>query len=261
MPDNLDREYLDYIRERDARRDAEARAAEERYLAAAGSDFERKAAYGEKQDNRAYSVKKQELALKRKELLEVGIPQAKVDKWYKEAQVALARDTLIEDRRQFDLSFGEGQRQFNTTTGVNLLGMGAALTGPAKVFEAQDLARGIQSSGELTSWIKGLRDGGDASIAGGAYAATPDAMNLSGLIDNLTGTGTGAGNQATADANLAAIKAIGMTPGKLKPGSLEKLQPGEQGALASGLGKAGYEVPDWLNQYKQNTTLAFDWAA
>jgi hypothetical protein len=133
---DIEREYLDYLREKDAQvAAARKRAGDEAF------------AYQSKADDRDYGLKKETLKLKRQELLEIGIPQAKVDKWYKEAQIQLARETLIEDRRQFDAKFGEDQRQFNATfgedqrqfnasTGLDVLKTGASLSGPENYFAA-----------------------------------------------------------------------------------------------------------------------------
>jgi hypothetical protein len=212
----------------------------------------------------------------------VGIPSAKVDKWYKEQSIQLARDELIEDRRQFDLkfgedarqfnqTFGESQRQFNAETGLDLLKTGASLSGPENYFESADFARGVSQRGDVPKFLEDLRSTGAAGLATGPYTQQPTPLTLESLTRRLTGTGgngaTGVGGAPApggtgeADRALAAVTEIGMRPNKIAPMGIESLQPGEQKALASGLGKAGFYTPDWLAQYRQGGLGFGDWAA
>jgi hypothetical protein len=265
---DIEREYLDYLREKDAQvAAARRRAGDEAF------------AYQSKADDRDYGLKKETLKLKRQELLEIGIPQAKVDKWYKEAQIQLARETLIEDRRQFDAKFGEDQRQFNATfgedqrqfnasTGLDVLKTGASLSGPENYFEAADFARGVQQRGDVPKFLEDLRSTGAPELATGPYSQQPTPLTLGSLTARLTGqpstaSSTSAGGNATDEAAraLAAVTEIGMRPNKIAPMGIETLQPGEQKALASGLGKAGFYTPDWLQQYRQGGLGFGEWAA
>lgn len=273
---SLDREYLEYLRERDER----AREAEERARATSAAAFESAIGRSVRESDRDYDLRKDALKLKRQELLEIGIPAAKVDKWYKEQSIQLARDELIEDRRQFDLShgenvrqfdlgFGESQRQFNETLGedrrqfnagtaLDVLKTGASLSGPENYFEAADFSRGVQQRGELPKFLEDLRSTGAAGLATGPYTQQPTPLTLGSLTARLTGqpstasAATGSGNQDDEAARaLAAVTEIGMRPNKIAPMGIESLQPGEQKALASGLGKSGFYAPDWLAQYRQ----------
>jgi hypothetical protein len=261
--DKRDREMFERMERREQQQAAEARAANELVRAERRRAGDEAFAYQSKADDRDYGLKKETLKLKRQELLEIGIPAAKVDKWYKEAQIQLARETLIEDRRQFDLQFGEGQRQFNASTGLDLLKTGASLSGPENYFEAADFARGVSQRGDVPKFLEDLRSTGAAGLATGPYSQSPTPLTLGSLQAKLLGTGgngsmgPGAGGAAApggtgeADRALAAVTQIGMRPNKLQPMAIETLQPGEQKALASGLGKAGFYTPDWLAQYRQ----------
>jgi hypothetical protein len=253
---DIEREYLDYLREKDAQvAAARKRAGDEAF------------AYQSKADDRDYGLKKETLKLKRQELLEIGIPQAKVDKWYKEAQIQLARETLIEDRRQFDAkfgedqrqfnaTFGEDQRQFNATTGLDVLKTGASLSGADNVFEQADFARGVQQRGDLPLFLEDLRSTGAAGLDAGPYSQQPTPLTLGSLTARLTGqggapvAGGGTRNDEAARA-LAAVTEIGMRPNKLAPMAIESLLPSEQKILGSGLGKSGFDREDWTRQYRQ----------
>lgn len=265
---SLEREYLDYMRQRDAAQAAEARAAEERARAAYTAYGDRQSAYQADQDDRAYHIQKQSLALKRKELLEVGIPQAKVDKWYREAQMALARDQLLEDRRQFDARLQEDQRQFNVGTDVDILKTRASLTGPENVFAAADFSRGVQERGGVPYFLQALNNRGDVSLAGGADSYAPTPTTIGSLVNRLTpgavadgGAGGGYSQEDEAQRALNAITPIAMNPGKLAPGSWDRLMPSEQKILGAGISKVGVDQEDWVHRYRQNSGLGFSWSA
>lgn len=210
-------------------------------------------AYQQTQDDRDWQAKKDELDLKKRQLEEVGIPTAKIERWYKEQQAQLARDTLIEDRRQFDVGTAEKARQFNATTGLDYLKTAASLSGADNVFEAADFARGVRQRGEVPQFLKELQSSAGAQLSGGAYSAQPTPLTIDTLKARLTGgnggASTGTSQEDEAARALAAVTQIGMNPNKVR--GVENLLPTEQKILGSGLRKAGFNEDDWLAQYKQ----------
>lgn len=225
---------------------AQANADEQRRIAAGEAR-----AYQQTQDDRDWEQKKTDLDLKKRQFEEIGIPTAKVDKWYKEQQAALARDTLIEDRRQFDIGTAEKARQFNATTGLDYLKTAASLGGADDVFQASDFARNVQKRGEVPQFLRELESATGAQLQGGAYSAQPTVQSMGSLANRLTGgaNATGGPGPNDTDAALAAVTRIGMNPNKVR--GVENLSPDEQKALGSGLRAGGFSTDDWQSQYRQ----------
>lgn len=65
-------------------------------------------------DDRAFEVELKKLK-QDAERIAITRGQAEANRWYQEQSVKLAKRKLEEEARQFDLTFGEGKRQFNIT--------------------------------------------------------------------------------------------------------------------------------------------------
>ena len=178
-----------------------------------------------------------------------------IDREYKQAATALARDRLTEDSRQFNMSFGEGQRQFDANLGLNqaklgydLIGTAAQLRGPADYFQASNFSRGVAAQPGTATFLNALRD--NTNLTGfGAQAGTPTPVSLGSLMGKLTGQG---GNDG-ADAYQASIGGIGARGAhRLGAGALENLTDTERQLFYSGLDASGYDTPTFLDQYKRS---------
>jgi hypothetical protein len=175
-----------------------------------------------------------------------------LDKWYQEQQVQLAQQRLAMEDRQFNQTFGENQRQFNTTTGVGLLGTLANLRGPANYYQASEYARGVSRMPETPTFLAALQNG--AKLAGfGAQGGLPTPESYGTLAAKLGGDPTGGTGGPSQDNSLAAIGNIAAKgAGQLGAGALEQLTPTEQSLFTSGLDKLGIDTPTFLDQYRRS---------
>ena len=183
-----------------------------------------------------------------------------IDREYKQAATALARDRLTEDSRQFNMSFGEGQRQFDATLGLNqaklgydLIGTAAQLRGADNYFQASNFSRGVAAQPGTATFLDALRN--NTSLAAfGAQAGSPDAVSLG----SITGRLLGGGNAGADDSYLGSIHGIAAQGGhRLGAGRWEELSPTEQRLFLSGLeapdaqGKA-FDAPTFLDQHRKS---------
>lgn len=264
---SLDREYLDYLRQRDQQWTAQYAADRERERADNALLSENAITRSVAESDRDFQMRLDNLELQRQQLIRIGVPEAKANIAYKRAATQLAQDQLVEDRRQFDARLAEDSRQFNVGTGLDVLKTAATLTGPENVFAAADYARGIQQRGAIPEFLRQLRDTGDVTLAGGAQSQAPTPTTIGSLMNRLgagavaDGGAAAAGGPDEAQRALAAITPIAMAPGKQAPGSVERLMPSERKILGAGISKTGVDAEDWTHRYRQNSGLGFSWAA
>lgn len=200
-----------------------------------------------------------------------------IDKWYDGQQIQLAQQRLAEE-----------SRQFNTTTGYNLVNTLAGLKGAANFWQASNFSRGVANLPGTPGFLAALQSNTSLTPSSyGAQAGSPTPESYSTLLaklggDTSGGTNTGGGtttNQALAnlsiapggapaaaggaaapatasmgnsqtDAALASIRAIGARGAQgLAPGSLESLSPTEFSLFTGGLDQAGFDSPTFLKQY------------
>lgn len=182
-----------------------------------------------------------------------------IDQQYQQANIKLAQDRLAEEHRQFDQTFGENQRQYNTTTGYNLMKTLADLRGPANYFQASNYARNIGGNPNTAGFLDALQNG--ARLSGfGAQAGLPDAETGATLLNKLgaqgqtrpgaDGSGGGYGNDNNYMAQIGNIAAKGA--GQLAPGALENLTQTERDLFGSGLDNLGIDKNTFLDQYARS---------
>jgi hypothetical protein len=182
-----------------------------------------------------------------------------LDKWYQQQQVQLAQDRLAMEDRQFNQTFGENQRQFNTTTGLNALNTLSQLRGPNNYFQSSNFARGFADLPGSAGFLDAVRN--NVKLPGFVGpSGSPDAVTGNSLLARLGGGTATAGNGGASsnDALLGQIHAIGAAGGgKIGAGVLESLSTDELGLLQSGLeapdsqGKA-FSWPTFLEQVRQS---------
>lgn len=189
-----------------------------------------------------------------------------IDKWYNEQQVAIARDRLAEEKRQFDEDlvfrkqvhadeFGLSQARL----GYDVLGMQAQLRGPENYYQAAEYARGVAAQPGTATFLNALKN--NAKLAPyGAQAGVPDKVSVNSLAAKvggpniIPGTGTAQSPSVTAatnDAdNLGAIRDLYAAGAhKLGANSLEQLTDTELKLLKSGIDAAGGDWATFMSQY------------
>lgn len=234
-----------------------------------------------RQFDQDYGLKKQQLdqqyAIARQQAKSASERNA-LDKWYQQQQVQLAQDRLAMEDRQFNMNFGEQQRQFNTNLGYNLLNSLSQLHGPSDYFAASNLARGVAAQPGSAVFLNALRDNiklpGFGAQAGAPTAETGNtlmaklsgqpvsggttfgAANAAGLSPSLAGTGSGARDAANSYVNQ--IHALAARGGQgIGAGVLEQLSPDEFDLFKAGLeapdeqGNA-YSAPAFLDQWRRS---------
>jgi hypothetical protein len=97
-----------------------------------------------------------------------------------------------------------------------------------------------------------VTDGGGSGGGGGATAQQQNDPRMGAVqaVFKAMPPSEGGGMDDTDYAALTAAKAIYESP--LRPGTLERMRPGQQAMLASAGKRLGYHVPDWQAQYNRN---------
>ena len=167
--------------------------------------------------------------------------------------VARANEQLARDRLQFDR---EVQAQ---NLGIQQAGLGArmvetaaGLTGPAKVFEAFDLNRGYGAMQDTPVFLQSLRDNTRLRDFG-AQGGAPAPLTMDSLMAKLTPGYADSAEARTTQNALGTISDIGARGAhRIGAGQLESLNPSEQAAFLSGLGKAGFDRDAFLADWRKS---------
>lgn len=161
-----------------------------------------------------------------------------LDKWYQEQSIGLAKERLAQD-----------QRQFEATTGLDMLKTASSLRGPENYYQAAEYARGVSQMPQSATFLNSLAN--QTRMADyGAQGGLPNPETMGTLSAKLTGQG---GTSAYDDNNLGVIGNIAAKGAhQLAPGSLESLTSTERGLFTSGLDKLGIDTPTFLQQYARS---------
>lgn len=168
--------------------------------------------------------------------------QLALDKWYRKESIKLEREKMAQQ-----------ERQFNTTTGVNLMGMASQLRGPKDLFQAMAFSRGLGQVPEVPTFLEGIR--GNAMLSAfQAPGGVPDPETLNSLMAKVGGDPSGgpsASGTGNPNAALDSIRGIA-SQGAHRIKGLERLNPMEMGAFQSGLDAVGVDTPSFLSQYNRS---------
>jgi hypothetical protein len=221
-----------------------------------------------RQADREYNLKKKDLDQQykiAKQNAKTARERNEIDRWYNEQQVAIARDRLAMEDRQFNErlafdkqvhadEFGLSQARL----GYDVLGMQAQLRGPENYYQAAEFARGVAAQPGTATFLNALRD--NTKLADyGAQAGVPDKVSLNSLSAKLGGPsiipGTGSTPSAAVndDDNLGAIRNLyAQGAHKLGAGSLEQLTDTELKLLRSGIDASGGDWNTFMDQYNRS---------
>lgn len=157
----------------------------------------------------------------------------------RQAQVQQAKDQLAEDRRYHSMTFGldqqkfgEGQRQFNIGTGVDLLKTGASMRGPLNFVQGDMFAQGAQG---ISPWLSSLRTGQPVQFGGGtATQGNPTPLTVGTLANAMSGGGAPATGAVPGAMTAAGSGTDAYGRPNLSPGVQAAVDAGSQ-AFTSGL--------------------------
>ncbi len=215
------------------------------------------------------------------EQMAISKGQAAATKWYNEQMVQLAKDKLQEESRQFDLTFGENQRQFNTTAS-GYLDNGSPTMAREQFYDSSLQGwtdKAIQLGSTPRDWVKLLRynsgvQGNIAQIPGlnwtqggqrgnQTFSGQPESNSLSNVM---TGMGIGSGNwaaQAAGQASTAAMtpdqqqlydtaREFGMNSHQSAPGWWESQDPATQEAIRGAAEAQGLDWSSTMARYNRS---------
>lgn len=154
--------------------------------------------------------------------------QAKATEWYNRQMVQIAKDKLAEERRQYDMTFGENQRQFNTTASGYLDGRptlareqfqnSALLDWTKEAIRLASTPKDWVGYKRMTSGvasnigsIPGLNWTSGGQVGNTTFAGNPETNSLTNVFGNM-GVGTGAGGGGWASQAAQQAQQIASTP-------------------------------------------------
>lgn len=160
------------------------------------------------ESDREYDLRAKQLKQKAQEIA-IQKGQAKANEWYQREATKLAKEKLQEEARQFDATFGEGQRQFNVTASGYLDGRP---TLQREQFQDSSLRGWTQDAIALAStpldWVKykrmttgvannigsipGLNWTTGGQVGNTTFAGTPQTNSLGNVMGNM-GVGSNGG--------------------------------------------------------------------
>jgi hypothetical protein len=200
-----------------------------------------------------------DLAFKKQQWEQAGLPAAEVARRVAEAQIAEIQNQIAMAQANVSGIYNgaptEAARQFNARTGLDYLTQAAQLGGPGDYFQQSNFFRGAQGNPQVPTFLSALQNGVTMSGFGATGTQAPDVQSTANLASRLTGMPQpgGATTPAGGDAALGLIGAIGRTGGTgLAPQAIEQLTPDELALFGSGLKASGFSMPTFLQSYRQS---------
>jgi hypothetical protein len=161
----------------------------------------------------------------------------------RKARIKLAAAEAKEAKRQFNLSFGEKQREFDLghaldrdTLGADILFKGSQLRGPRDWIQGDSYAQGVANGG-LSSYLQSLRTGAPTQVGGGtATQGNPTPLTVGSLVQQMTPGAAPAASTAASGSTgangAASTAANGAAPaGPVDPYGRPLLSPTAQSAV------------------------------
>jgi hypothetical protein len=240
------------------------------------------------ESDRQYELQVQ-AAKRQREQMAISRGQAEATRWYNEQMIKLSKAKFEEDKRQFDMTFGENQRQFNTTASGYLDGKP---TMAREQFQDSSLQgwtdRALQLSMQPKDWVAykrmtsgvrnnigsmpGLSWANGGQVGNTAFAGDPETNSL-GNVMGAMGVGQGGGGGgwagtaaqqadaiANADPNLTSQEQqiyqtadeFARNPQGAAPGWWEGLDPMTQSLIEGAAQSQGHDFSTVLSRHRRS---------
>jgi hypothetical protein len=197
----------------------------------------------------------EDLAFKKQQWEQAGLPAAEVARRVAEAQMAEIQNQITLAQANVSGIYNgqptEAARQFNARTGLDYLTQAAQMGGPADWAQLSNFYRGAQGNPQIPVFLSALQNGVTMPAFGAVGSSAPTVQSPDAIAQRLTGMPTQGGTNM--DQTLGLFSAIGRSGGTgLAPQAIEQLSPDELAMFGSGIKAAGFSMPTLLNSYKQS---------
>lgn len=264
------------VRFNDARNAATDRATYEQLQAAYQADDTERLRRAQMERDREYELRAQNIENQAKQIA-ISQGQAKANEWYQKQMVQLSKEKFQEEQRQFDLTFGEGQRQFNVSqsgymdngnptlareqfqdSGLRSWAqLAASLKGPETWVQYKALTGGVADNiGSIPglSWTQG------GQVGNTTFQGTPQVLTTQKLLGDLGVGGSWAAQGASQAQQQAAMSPqeqqlyrtadeFARNPQQAASGWYESLDPTTQSLLKGAAESQGHDWATALSRY------------